>query len=74
MMEKALETGKQQDVLSWRNWPQVSCALCYSRLWAEMAKRYAHVAYSLLSPARTAKPGFLPGRAEQHLAGQIFSG
>lgn len=39
-----------------------------------MAKRYTHVAYSLLSPARTATTGLLPGRAEQHLAGQIFSG
>lgn len=39
-----------------------------------MAKRYTHVAYSLLSPARTATTRLLPGRAEQHLAGQIFSG
>lgn len=23
---------------SWRNWPQVSCALCYSRLWADNGK------------------------------------
>ncbi len=73
-MEQALETGKQQDVLELAQWPQVSCALCYSRLWADNGKTYTHVAYSLLSPARTATTRLLPGRAEQHLAGQIFSG
>ncbi|GHL75733.1 hypothetical protein ECZU34_34810 [Escherichia coli] len=38
MMEQALETGKQQDVLELAQLAQVSCALCYSRLWADNGK------------------------------------
>ncbi len=52
----------------------VSCALCYSRLWADNGKTIRPRCVFLLSPARTATTGLLPGRAEQHLAGQIFSG
>ncbi len=72
--EQALETGKQQDVLELAQLAPVSCALCYSRLWADNGKTIHHVAYSLLSPARTATTRLFARRAEQHLAGQIFSG
>lgn len=74
MMEQALETGKQQDVLELAQLARVSCALCYSRLWADNGKTIRPRCVFLLSPARTATTGLLPGRAEQHLAGQIFSG
>lgn len=59
---------------SWRNWPCVSCALCYSRLWADNGKTI-HPRCVFPTIARSNRySGLLPGRAEQHLAGQIFSG
>lgn len=52
----------------------VSCALCYSRLWADNGKtiRPRCVFPTIARSNRYNRA--LPGRAEQHLAGQIFSG
>ncbi len=53
MMEKALETGKQQDVLELAQLaPGELRTLLQPFSGLIMAKRYTHVAYSLLSPAR----------------------
>jgi ABC-type transport system substrate-binding protein len=42
--------------------------------WAGSGKTTRRRCASLLSLAGAASAGFLPGRAEQHLAGQVFSG
>ncbi len=59
---------------SWRNWPQVSCALCYSRLWADNGKTiHPRCVFPTIARSNRYNQAFA-GRAEQHLAGQIFSG
>lgn len=75
MMEKALETGKQQDVLELA---QLAPGELRTLLQPFMGGQWQNDTPTLripyYRPLEPLQPGFLPGRAEQHLAGQIFSG
>lgn len=73
MMEQALSKGQQQNALELAQLAPVELkALLSPFLGGPMAERYAYPAYSLLPSAGAAAPGFMPGRAEQHLAGRYF--
>lgn len=75
MMEQALETGKQQDVLELA---QLAPGELRTLLQPFMGGQWQNDTPTLripyYRPLEPLQPGFLPGRAEQHLAGQIFSG
>ncbi len=75
MMEQALETGKQQDVLELA---QLAPGELRTLLQPFMGGQWQNDTPTLripyYRPLEPLQPGFLPDRAEQHLAGQIFSG
>lgn len=75
MIEQALETGKQQDVLELA---QLAPGELRTLLQPFMGGQWQNDTPTLripyYRPLEPLQPGFLPGRAEQHLAGQIFSG
>ncbi|EEW3330507.1 SgrR family transcriptional regulator [Escherichia albertii] len=75
MIEQALETGKQQDVLELA---QLALGELRTLLQPFMGGQWQNDTPTLripyYRPLEPLQPGFLPGRAEQHLAGQIFSG
>lgn len=75
MMEKALEKGKQQDVLELA---QLAPGELRSILQPFMGGQWQNDTPTLripyYRPLEPLQPGFLAGRAEQHLAGQLFSG
>ncbi|QLN18269.1 SgrR family transcriptional regulator [Escherichia coli] len=75
MMEQALESGKQQDVLELA---QLAPGELRSMLQPFMGGQWQNDTPTLripyYRPLEPLQPGFLAGRAEQHLAGQIFSG
>jgi hypothetical protein len=73
MMEEALKAGSSITRWSWRSLPRKICGAAASVSGRAVAKRHADAAHSLLPLAGAASAGFLPGRAEQHLAGQVFS-
>ncbi|CAI6213955.1 hypothetical protein DJICPGNB_25585 [Escherichia coli] len=64
-------------MLSRRNWDPVSWEdllqpFIYGRIVQQNDTPTLRIPY--YRPLEPLQPGFLPGRAEQHLAGQIFSG
>ncbi|TBR70594.1 MULTISPECIES: SgrR family transcriptional regulator [unclassified Escherichia] len=75
MMEQALESGKQQDVLELA---QLAPGELRTMLQPFMGGQWQNDTPTLripyYRPLEPLQPGFLAGRAEQHLAGQIFSG
>ncbi|MCZ8624226.1 SgrR family transcriptional regulator [Escherichia albertii] len=75
MIEQALETGKQQDVLELA---QLAPGELRTLLQPFMGGQWQNDTPTLripyYRPLEPLQPGFLPGHAEQHLAGQIFSG
>ncbi len=75
MMEQALNNGQQQTALELAQLcPGGAESPAPSLPRRSVAKQYPHAAYSLLSPAGAAASRLSPGRAEQHLAGQIYAG
>lgn len=73
MMEQALETGKQQDVLELA---QLAPGELRTLLQPFMGGQWQNDTPTLripyYRPLEPLQPGFLPGRAEQHLAGRYF--
>ncbi len=76
MMEQALEKGQQLSgiVLELAQLAPGELRAMLQPLWAANGKTIRQAWYSLLSSLDRCTAGFLPGRAEQHLAGQDFSG
>jgi MarR-like DNA-binding transcriptional regulator SgrR of sgrS sRNA len=75
MMEQALTLGQQQNALELAQLaaPELRALLhpFFGGQWQNNTPTLRIPYYRPLEPLH---PGFLPGRAEQHLAGQIFSG
>lgn len=75
MFEQALNNGQQQSALALAQLDQASLRALLDPflggLWQNDIPTLRIPYYRPLDPLRA---GFLPGRAEQHLAGQIFSG
>lgn len=75
MMEEALKSGQQHNALELAQLaPEDLRALLHPFLggqWQNDTPTLRIPYYRSLEPLQ---PGFLPGRAEQHLAGQVFSG
>jgi hypothetical protein len=60
MMEQALNKGQQQNALELAQLAPVELKALLPLSRRSMAKQYADAAYSLLSPAGAAAPGFCP--------------
>ncbi|MGL4723830.1 MAG: SgrR family transcriptional regulator [Scandinavium sp.] len=75
MMEQALTQGQQQNALELAqlNAPELR-ALLHPFLGGQWQNNTPTLRIPYYRPLDSLHPGFLPGRAEQHLAGQIFSG
>lgn len=75
MLEQALNAGQQQNALALAQLEPDDLRTLLNPflggLWQNETPTLRIPYYRSLEPLR---PGFLPGRAEQHLAGQIFSG
>ena len=75
MMEQALNKGQQQNALELAQLaaPELR-ALLHPFLGGQWQNNTPTLRIPYYRPLDRLQPGFLPGRAEQHLAGQIFSG
>ncbi|MBB1200366.1 SgrR family transcriptional regulator [Enterobacteriaceae bacterium 89] len=75
MMEQALNQGQQQNALELAQLaaPELR-ALLHPFLGGQWQNNTPTLRIPYYRPLEPLHPGFLPGRAEQHLAGQIFSG
>lgn len=75
MMEQALESGQQQSALALAQLAPVALrALLQPILGGRWQNNTATLRIPYYRPLEPLRPGFMPGRAEQHLSGQIFSG
>lgn len=75
MMEAALASGQQQNALELAQLaaPELR-ALLHPFLGGQWQNNTPTLRIPYYRPLEPLHPGFLPGRAEQHLAGQIYSG
>ena len=75
MMEQALNLGQQQNALELAQLaaPELR-ALLHPFLGGQWQNNTPTLRIPYYRPLEPLEPGFPPGRAEQHLAGQIFSG
>ena len=75
MMEQALNKGQQHDALELAQLAPVELrALLHPFLGGQWQNNTPTLRIPYYRPLEPLHPGFLPGRAEQHLAGHIFSG
>ncbi len=75
MMEAALKSGSQQNALALAELaPQALRALLQPFMGGQWQNDTPTLRIPYYRPLDALQPGFLPGRAEQHLVGQIFSG
>jgi len=75
MMEQALKNGQQHNALELAQLaPQALRALLHPFLGGQWQNNTPTLRIPYYRPLDPLHPGFLPGRAEQHLVGQIFSG
>lgn len=75
MMEAALNSGSQQNALALAELaPQALKALLQPFMGGQWQNDTPTLRIPYYRPLDALHPGFLPGRAEQHLVGQIFSG
>lgn len=75
MMELALNSGQQKNALELAQLAPVDLkALLSPFLGGQWQNNTPTLRIPYYRPLEPLRPGFLPGRAEQHLAGQIFSG
>lgn len=75
MMEQALESGQQQSALALAQLAPVALrALLHPFLGGCWQNNTATLRIPYYRPLEPLRPGFMPGRAEQHLSRQIFSG
>lgn len=75
MMEQALKRGQQHNALELAQLaPQALRALLHPFLGGQWQNNTPTLRIPYYRPLDPLHPGFLPGRAEQHLVGQIFSG
>lgn len=75
MMEQALDRGQQQSALELAQLAPVALrALLHPFLGGRWQNNMPTLRIPYYRPLEPLHPGFLPGRAEQHLSGQIFSG
>lgn len=75
MMEEALTDGQQHNALELAQLAPVELrALLQPFLGGQWQNDLPTLRIPYYRPLDPLQPGFLPGRAEQHLAGQIFSG
>lgn len=75
MMEQALNKGQQQNALELAQLAPVELkALLHPFLGGQWQNNTPTLRIPYYRPLEPLRPGFLPGRAEQHLAGQIYSG
>jgi len=75
MMEHALQHGQQQSAIELAQLAPVELrALLHPFLGGQWQNNTPTLRIPYYRPLEPLYPGFLPGRAEQHLAGQIFSG
>lgn len=75
MMEEALKNGQQHNALELAQLaPQALRALLHPFLGGQWQNDTPTLRIPYYRPLDPLHPGFLPGRAEQHLVGQIFSG
>jgi MarR-like DNA-binding transcriptional regulator SgrR of sgrS sRNA len=69
MMEEALKSGQQHNALELAQLALKSCGAA-APFGRAVAKRHADAAHPYYRSLEPLQPGFLPGRAEQHLAGR----
>lgn len=75
MMEEALSSGQQHDALAIAQLdPEDLRVLLNPFLGGSWQNDTPTLRIPYYRPLERLRPGFLPGRAEQHLAGQVFSG
>lgn len=75
MMEQVLHKGQHQNALELAQLaPEQLRQLLQPFLGGQWQNDTPTLRIPYYRPLETLQPGFLPGRAEQHLAGQIFSG
>lgn len=75
MMEQALHKGQQQNALELAQLAPVELkALLHPFLGGQWQNNTPTLRIPYYRPLEPLHPGFLPGRAEQHLAGQIYAG
>lgn len=75
MMEQALEKGQQLNVLELAQLaPGELRAMLQPFMGGQWQNDTPTLRIPYYRPLDPLQPGFLPGRAEQHLAGQVFSG
>jgi hypothetical protein len=75
MMEQALNKGQQQNALELAQLAPVELkALLHPFLGGQWQNNTPTLRIPYYRPLEPLRPGFLPGRAEQHLAGQIYAG
>ncbi|MBM3069695.1 SgrR family transcriptional regulator [Lelliottia sp. RWM.1] len=75
MMEEALKSGQQHNALELAQLaPQALRALLHPFLGGHWQNDTPTLRIPYYRPLEPLKPGFLPGRAEQHLVGHVFSG
>ncbi len=75
MMEQALNNGQQQNALELAQLAPVELkALLHPFLGGQWQNNTPTLRIPYYRPLEPLRPGFLPGRAEQHLAGQIYAG
>lgn len=75
MMEQALNNGQQQTALELAQLAPVELkALLHPFLGGQWQNNTPTLRIPYYRPLEPLRPGFLPGRAEQHLAGQIYAG
>ncbi|MGF7446732.1 SgrR family transcriptional regulator, partial [Klebsiella michiganensis] len=75
MMEQALNKGQQQNALELAQLAPVELkALLSPFLGGQWQNNTPTLRIPYYRPLEPLRPGFMPGRAEQHLAGEIFSG
>ena len=75
MMEQALNNGQQQIALELAQLAPVELkALLHPFLGGQWQNNTPTLRIPYYRPLEPLRPGFLPGRAEQHLAGQIYAG
>lgn len=75
MMEQALHKGQQQNALELAQLAPVELkALLHPFLGGQWQNNTPTLRIPYYRPLEPLRPGFLPGRAEQHLAGQIYAG
>jgi len=75
MMEEALKSGQQHNALELAQLaPQALRALLHPFLGGQWQNNTPTLRIPYYRPLDPLHPGFLPGRAEQHLVGEIFSG